>query len=209
MFQMSQLTRARPARRRTLSAAVTAGVCRRALRFVRVVPRKVSAAYPSMRTARRGASRIAQHVPEPLAADGIWMIVEPAAGDRVRTTSSQSAALTTLFRRCCASRHRCRRRSGWLGAQAGKAGIRGPGVFAVGDARYRSMKPVAAAVGDGATAVRLLHEYLAASDGDEPSPAHGTAQDDNHRGTDRCPAWRQTTPRSRQDRSRSGCCRKP
>ncbi|MGO8957516.1 MAG: FAD-dependent oxidoreductase [Streptosporangiaceae bacterium] len=37
-----------------------------------------------------------------------------------------------------------------------------PGVFAVGDARYRSMKRVASAVGDGATAVRLVHEYLAA-----------------------------------------------
>jgi thioredoxin reductase (NADPH) len=36
-----------------------------------------------------------------------------------------------------------------------------PGVFAVGDARYRSLKRVAAAVGDGATAVRLAHEYLA------------------------------------------------
>jgi thioredoxin reductase (NADPH) len=39
-----------------------------------------------------------------------------------------------------------------------------PGVFAVGDARCRSMKRVAAAVGDGATAVRLVHEYLAADD---------------------------------------------
>lgn len=37
-----------------------------------------------------------------------------------------------------------------------------PGVFAVGDARYRSLKRVASAVGDGATAVRLAHEYLAA-----------------------------------------------
>jgi thioredoxin reductase (NADPH) len=36
-----------------------------------------------------------------------------------------------------------------------------PGVFAVGDARSRSMKRVAAAVGDGATAVRLVHEYFA------------------------------------------------
>ena len=35
-----------------------------------------------------------------------------------------------------------------------------PGVFAVGDARYRSIKRVASAVGDGATAVRLAHEYL-------------------------------------------------
>ncbi|MGB6456134.1 MAG: FAD-dependent oxidoreductase [Streptosporangiaceae bacterium] len=37
-----------------------------------------------------------------------------------------------------------------------------PGVFAVGDARYRSMKRVASAVGDGAMAVRLVHEYLGA-----------------------------------------------
>jgi thioredoxin reductase (NADPH) len=35
-----------------------------------------------------------------------------------------------------------------------------PGVFAAGDARYRSIKRVASAVGDGATAVRLCHEYL-------------------------------------------------
>ena len=40
-----------------------------------------------------------------------------------------------------------------------------PGVFAVGDARYRSLKRVASAVGDGATAVRLAHEYLAAKAG--------------------------------------------
>ena len=37
-----------------------------------------------------------------------------------------------------------------------------PGVFAVGDVRYRSIKRVASAVGDGATAVRMIHEYLAA-----------------------------------------------
>ena len=36
-----------------------------------------------------------------------------------------------------------------------------PGVFAAGDARYRSIKRVASAVGDGATVVRLAHEYLA------------------------------------------------
>jgi thioredoxin reductase (NADPH) len=35
-----------------------------------------------------------------------------------------------------------------------------PGVFAAGDARYRSIKRVASAVGDGATAVRIAHEYL-------------------------------------------------
>jgi thioredoxin reductase (NADPH) len=39
-----------------------------------------------------------------------------------------------------------------------------PGVFAAGDARYRSIKRVASAVGDGATAIRLVHEYLAAAD---------------------------------------------
>ena len=37
-----------------------------------------------------------------------------------------------------------------------------PGVFAAGDVRYRSIKRVASAVGDGATAVRIAQEYLAA-----------------------------------------------
>jgi thioredoxin reductase (NADPH) len=46
-----------------------------------------------------------------------------------------------------------------------------PGVFAIGDARYRSMKRVAAAVGDGATAVRLVQEYLAAAATEEVSVA--------------------------------------
>jgi thioredoxin reductase (NADPH) len=41
-----------------------------------------------------------------------------------------------------------------------------PGVFAAGDARDRSMKRVASAVGDGATAVRLVHEYLEAENED-------------------------------------------
>jgi thioredoxin reductase (NADPH) len=38
------------------------------------------------------------------------------------------------------------------------------GVFAAGDARHRSIKRVASAVGDGATAVRLVHDYLFAED---------------------------------------------
>ena len=52
-----------------------------------------------------------------------------------------------------------------------------PGVFAAGDARYRSIKRVASAVGDGATAVRLVQEYLTQDAGrlpvlpDEP-PLH-------------------------------------
>src|SRR5215467_8870041 len=49
-----------------------------------------------------------------------------------------------------------------------------PGVFAVGDVRYRSIKRVASAVGDGATAVRLVHEYLTAQHADEPVLAAGT-----------------------------------
>jgi thioredoxin reductase (NADPH) len=44
-----------------------------------------------------------------------------------------------------------------------------PGVFAVGDARYRSIKRVASAVGDGATAVRLVHEYLVGEEAAEVS----------------------------------------
>ena len=39
-----------------------------------------------------------------------------------------------------------------------------PGVFAAGDARCRSIKRVASAVGDGATVVRLTHEYLTAGE---------------------------------------------
>jgi thioredoxin reductase (NADPH) len=36
-----------------------------------------------------------------------------------------------------------------------------PGVFAAGDVRHSSVKRVASAVGEGAIAVRLAHEYLA------------------------------------------------
>jgi thioredoxin reductase (NADPH) len=35
-----------------------------------------------------------------------------------------------------------------------------PGVFAAGDVRQGSIKRVASAVGDGATVIRLVHEYL-------------------------------------------------
>jgi thioredoxin reductase (NADPH) len=37
-----------------------------------------------------------------------------------------------------------------------------PGVFAVGDVRRGSIKRVASAVGDGATVINQVHEYLAA-----------------------------------------------
>jgi thioredoxin reductase (NADPH) len=35
-----------------------------------------------------------------------------------------------------------------------------PGVFAAGDVRYRSVKRVASAVGEGAVAIQLVHQYL-------------------------------------------------
>jgi thioredoxin reductase (NADPH) len=35
-----------------------------------------------------------------------------------------------------------------------------PGVFALGDVRHGSTKRLASAVGEGAVAVRLVHEYL-------------------------------------------------
>jgi thioredoxin reductase (NADPH) len=37
-----------------------------------------------------------------------------------------------------------------------------PGVFAAGDARHGSIKRVASAVGEGATVVWMIHEYLRA-----------------------------------------------
>jgi thioredoxin reductase (NADPH) len=37
-----------------------------------------------------------------------------------------------------------------------------PGVFAAGDVRHRSIKRVASAVGEGATSIQLVHEYLRA-----------------------------------------------
>jgi len=40
-----------------------------------------------------------------------------------------------------------------------------PGVFAAGDVRYSSVKRVASAVGEGATAVQLVHHYLAGQEG--------------------------------------------
>lgn len=35
-----------------------------------------------------------------------------------------------------------------------------PGIFAAGDVRYRSVKRVASAVGEGSTAIQLLHQYF-------------------------------------------------
>jgi thioredoxin reductase (NADPH) len=40
-----------------------------------------------------------------------------------------------------------------------------PGVFAAGDVRYRSVKRVTSAVGEGAVAIQLVHDYL----GEQPS----------------------------------------
>jgi hypothetical protein len=49
-----------------------------------------------------------------------------------------------------------------------------PGVFAVGDVRHGSMKRVAAAVGEGSTVIRLIHDYLALAPSDQsPDPLPG------------------------------------
>jgi hypothetical protein len=45
-----------------------------------------------------------------------------------------------------------------------------PGVFAVGDVRHSEAKRVAAAVGDGSVAIRLVHEYLATLTAQGQSP---------------------------------------
>ena len=50
-----------------------------------------------------------------------------------------------------------------------------PGVFAAGDVRYRSVKRVASAVGEGSIAVQLVHEYLAESRGRAGGGAGGAA----------------------------------
>jgi thioredoxin reductase (NADPH) len=42
-----------------------------------------------------------------------------------------------------------------------------PGVFTAGDARYGSMKRVASAVGEGAAAIRFIHEYLSTNKKDQ------------------------------------------
>jgi thioredoxin reductase (NADPH) len=43
-----------------------------------------------------------------------------------------------------------------------------PGVFAAGDVRQGSSKRVASGVGEGATVIRLVHEYLRETDPTEP-----------------------------------------
>jgi thioredoxin reductase len=50
-----------------------------------------------------------------------------------------------------------------------------PGVFTVGDVRHCGVKRVAAAVGDGSVAIRLLHEYLAQPGGHNRSESEEEA----------------------------------
>ena len=50
-----------------------------------------------------------------------------------------------------------------------------PGVFAAGDVRHGSVKRVASAVGEGAIAVQLVHEYLAAEGFADPARAAAEA----------------------------------
>jgi hypothetical protein len=67
-------------------------------------------------------------------------------------------------RRRPASRRRPAER---LAARASTAPVRNqlPGVFAAGDVRHGSIKRVASAVGEGAVAVQLVHQYLAEQQG--------------------------------------------
>ena len=51
--------------------------------------------------------------------------------------------------------------TGWLAGTAALLETSVPGVFAAGDVRSGSAKRVASAVGEGAMAVRLVHEHLA------------------------------------------------
>ncbi len=53
----------------------------------------------------------------------------------------------------------------WQGRSPLRLETSHPGVFAVGDVRSGSVKRVAAAVGEGSTAVQLIHLYLS-----EPRP---------------------------------------
>jgi thioredoxin reductase (NADPH) len=50
-----------------------------------------------------------------------------------------------------------------------------PGVFAAGDVRHGSVKRVASAVGEGAVAVQLVHEFLAAQGFADPTRAAAEA----------------------------------
>jgi thioredoxin reductase (NADPH) len=50
-----------------------------------------------------------------------------------------------------------------------------PGVFAAGDVRFRSVKRVASAVGEGAIAVQLVHDYLA----EQPTEPAARAKESN------------------------------
>jgi thioredoxin reductase (NADPH) len=51
-----------------------------------------------------------------------------------------------------------------------------PGVFAAGDVRHGSVKRVASAVGEAATAVQLVHHYLAEEEQAIASPLAETAR---------------------------------
>ena len=44
-----------------------------------------------------------------------------------------------------------------------------PGIFAAGDVRYGSVKRIAAGVGEGSTAIQLIHDYLSKGDSYSPS----------------------------------------
>jgi thioredoxin reductase (NADPH) len=59
-----------------------------------------------------------------------------------------------------------------------------PGVFAAGDVRGGSIKRVTSAVGEGATAIRLIHEYLTGEDEGTPPPHRAWCTTASHLASD-------------------------
>jgi thioredoxin reductase (NADPH) len=60
-----------------------------------------------------------------------------------------------------------------------------PGVFAVGDVRHGSVKRVASAVGDGSTAIRLIHDYLRGNSAGRRQGVTGQPQPSSRAGSHR------------------------
>jgi hypothetical protein len=84
------------------------------------------------------------------------------------------------------------------GARPGILETGRPGVFAVGDVRSGSVKRVASAVGEGAIAVRLVHQHLDKSAPpvreSPPAPAPGSARADRRRRPRRAPRREDARP---------------
>ena len=102
-----------------------------------------------------------RRAPRPSPCPGLFCFIgaEPATGVARRHASRSTA------RASCSPTARCPTTSRVGPAFAGRDPLpfetSVPGVFAVGDVRHGSMKRVAAAVGEGSSAVRSVHDHLA------------------------------------------------